>query len=86
MTYATAIPWPLITWVSRMDGAAMVSAAILLVLFVDTILTAFLLGKYRGILAEVRTLRTGTAPQPAPSVSADDLKAAMSILSGGKDA
>ena len=84
MTYATSIPWPLIRWVSRMDGAAMVSAAILLLLFIDTIITAFLLGKYRGLLSEVRGLRAGAAPQPsaASSISPADIQAAMAMLTG----
>lgn len=89
MTYATAIPWPLVSWVTKMDGAAMVSAAILLLLFIDTIITAFLLGKYRGLLSEVRGLRAGSAPQPsaATSISPADIQAAMSMLSGnGHDA
>lgn len=84
MIYATATPWPLYMLTSSMDGAAMVSAAILLLLVIDTIVTAFLLGKYRSVLNEVRTLRAGTAPQPAQqTVSAADIKAAMSILGGG---
>ena len=84
MMYMTAIPWPLIRWVFRMDGAAMVSAAILLLLFIDTIITAFLLGKYRGLLSEVRGLRAETAPQPqaAASISPADIQAAMAMLSG----
>lgn len=89
MTYATAIPWPLIRWVSRMDGASMVSAAILLLLFIDTIITAFLLGKYRGLLSELRGLRSGSAPQTqaAPSISPADIQAAMSMFAGnGHDA
>lgn len=72
-----------------MDGAAMVSGAILILLVLDTIITAFLLGKYRGILSEVRGLRAGAAPQPSatPSITPAELKAAMSILTGnGNDA
>lgn len=89
MMYATAIPWPLVSWVTKMDGASMVSAAILLLLFIDTIITAFLLGKYRGLLTEVRGLRAGAAPQPqaAPSISPADIQAAVTMLTGnGHDA
>lgn len=65
----------------------MVSAAILLLLVIDTIITAFLLGKYRGILREVRGLSAGTAPQQSPqTIDASDLQAALNVLTGGKDA
>lgn len=60
----------------------MVSAAILILLFVDTIITAFLLGKYRSILKEVRSLpaKSDGAAAPAPSLSATDIQAAMDLL------
>lgn len=65
----------------------MVSAAILLLLVIDTIITAFLLGKYRGLLKEVRALSVGTAPQQqAPTIDASDLQAALNVLRGGSDA
>lgn len=64
----------------------MVGAAILVLLFIDTVITAFLLGKYRSVLKEVRALSTGTAPQTQKGLDPADIQAAMSILTGGKDA
>lgn len=65
----------------------LVAAAILILLVVDTIITAFLLGKYRAIYKEVRALASGSAPQTqAQTIDAVDLQTVLSALTGGKDA
>ena len=70
-----------------------VSAALLIVMFIDTIITAFLLGKYKQLLREVKEARANDATPtevkkvaaPVLDLSNDELLAAARTLIGTRD-
>lgn len=70
-----------------------VSAALLVVMFVDTIITAFMLGKYKQLVKDVREAKANasTADEvkkvrpPVLDLSNDELLAAARTLIGTRD-
>lgn len=71
-----------------------VSAALLIVMFIDTIITAFLLGKYQQLLREVKGYMLDKCKQDSSSkkvvtpkldLSNDELIAAARTLMGNRD-